>query len=163
VFRVPLFHSTCDVPPFQGLLFQGSVRVNSKNTNQVFIDCPTFTHNAIVASATAVNRAMDGDIVAGTYYTIEALSQPQCVTLSSVRLLPRSTWRVRIGQTAAEHDEGWIIVKNLPFACPTPKHYNALSVANTPFVSGTPPMLQPCPSSFRAPTVAQSRWSLSRQ
>ena len=38
---------------------------------------------------------------------------------------------MRIGQTEAEHDEGWIIVKNLPFACPTPKHYNALSVANT--------------------------------
>jgi len=31
----------------------------------VFIDVPTFTHNAIVASAAAVNRAMDGDVVAG--------------------------------------------------------------------------------------------------
>jgi hypothetical protein len=50
----------------QGTLFQGTVRVNSKNTNQVFIDVPSFNHNAIVASAAATNRAMDGDIVAGT-------------------------------------------------------------------------------------------------
>jgi hypothetical protein len=49
----------------QRTLFQGTVRVNSKNTSQVFIDVPTFTHNAIVASPVAVNRAMEGDTVAG--------------------------------------------------------------------------------------------------
>jgi hypothetical protein len=49
----------------QGTLFQGTVRVNSKNTSQVFIDVPSFNHNAIVASAAAVNRAMEGDTVAG--------------------------------------------------------------------------------------------------
>jgi hypothetical protein len=32
-----------------------------------------------------------------------------------VRLLPRSTWRVRLGQSSSEADDGWLIVKNLPY------------------------------------------------
>jgi hypothetical protein len=50
------------------------VRVDSKNTSQVFIDVPTFHHNAIVASVSAVNRAMDGDTVAGSHAYFQAIN-----------------------------------------------------------------------------------------
>ena len=40
------------------------------------------------------------------------------VTFVAVKLHPRSTWRVRVGQTDSAADDGWLIVKNLPCAFP---------------------------------------------
>lgn len=59
-------------------------------------------------------------LIAGFYIARAWFGVLCCCALmpAAVKLLPKSTWRVRVGQTSSVADDGWLMVKNLPCVCP---------------------------------------------